>query len=79
MNTDNGTYCIHRNVHVKDFPKIRMFPKREIKDIDEIYPNVVCKLVAEEWGQSEVLDSILSVGLCGMIGASSCRGSCDGT
>ena len=33
---------------------------------------VVCKLVAEESGKSDVLNGMLSGGLCGIVGASDC-------
>jgi hypothetical protein len=43
----------------------------------ENLPIPVCKLVAEESGKSDVLDSTLSGGLWGIMSDSGCRGSCD--
>jgi hypothetical protein len=40
-------------------------------------PILVCKLVAEESGKSDILDSTLSGGLCGIVIASVCGGSRD--
>ena len=40
-------------------------------------PIVVCKLVAEECAKSDVLDAMLSGGLCGILSASKCGSSRD--
>ena len=39
---------------------------------EENLPIPVCKLVAEESGKSDMLDSTLSGGLCGIVRASGC-------
>jgi hypothetical protein len=52
--------------------------KKEISTYHGENPHVlVCKLVAEESGKSDIVDSTLSGGLCGVVPASGSGVSCD--
>jgi hypothetical protein len=74
------------------FPRLRTYSGNQIQErtreqkykrgkdctyYGENGPILVCKLVAEESGKSDILDSTLSGGLCGIVIESVCGGSRD--
>lgn len=85
LSNEHSVWNVHHSKRVKSVSKYKIsreIARKKWKQCTyhvENYPILVCRLVAEERGKSELLDSTLSGGLWGRVGNSGCRRSCDGT